>query len=182
MPPQPGFGVPDDVELPDERVMLAGYVLLAATVTAAAAALPPYDWQWNDPGALALSVLKAVATLLAVGSWPAIIVYPYEVRSYGGLGYRLEWCTVVYGTGRLPSLEGGAGLQVGVGLGDDRGERASCGMAGWRVGPGWAWSSAQRYRPPALPYSMRPRPAESRRWQNGLERPRTALLSLYDRP
>lgn len=88
MPPQPGFGVPDDVELPDERVMLAGYVLLAATVTAAAAALPPYDWQWNDPGALALSLLKAIATLLAIGSWPAIIVYPYEVRAYGGPGYR----------------------------------------------------------------------------------------------
>lgn len=81
---QPGFGVPDQVVLPDEWSMLISYVVLAATFTAAAVLLLPYDWQWDSPGAWMLSALKAIVTLLAVFAWPNILVYPYEVRCTGG--------------------------------------------------------------------------------------------------
>ncbi|KXZ52399.1 hypothetical protein GPECTOR_9g443 [Gonium pectorale] len=76
IPANEGFGVPDDVELPDERIMLLGYVALAATVTAVEAAIPGFSW--DSLGAVLLSVLKGVFLLLALGSWPAIAVYPYE--------------------------------------------------------------------------------------------------------
>ncbi|KAG2425469.1 hypothetical protein HXX76_013679 [Chlamydomonas incerta] len=76
VPAAPGFGPPDDVELPDERFMAAGYLALAATVTAIEMALPPFAW--DSPGHVLTSIVKAVFLILAVGSWPALVVYPYE--------------------------------------------------------------------------------------------------------
>ncbi|GLC41638.1 hypothetical protein PLESTF_000270300 [Pleodorina starrii] len=82
VPDSPGFGPLDDVSLLDERTMAAGYILLAATVTYIETLIPGFAWTW-DWGSEALrtdglSVLKAVLLVLAVGSWPAIVVYPYQ--------------------------------------------------------------------------------------------------------
>ncbi|PNW69614.1 hypothetical protein CHLRE_36g759747v5, partial [Chlamydomonas reinhardtii] len=75
-PAAPGFGPPDDVELPDERVMAAGYLTLAATVTAIEMALPPFAF--DSVGQTVTSLIKLVFLILAVGSWPALLIYPYE--------------------------------------------------------------------------------------------------------
>ncbi|KAG2440659.1 hypothetical protein HYH02_010238 [Chlamydomonas schloesseri] len=119
-PAAPGFGPPDDVELPDERVMAAGYLALAATVTAIEMALPPFAW--DSPGHIATSVLKALFLVLSVGSWPALVVYPYEAAKQRPEARR-QVRTWFRNTLVLP-VTAAAGGSVGAGVGQVEGAKA----------------------------------------------------------
>eukprot|EP00198_Chlamydomonas_reinhardtii_P008370 XP_001697707.1 predicted protein [Chlamydomonas reinhardtii] len=71
-----GVDAAEAPRLPDERVMAAGYLTLAATVTAIEMALPPFAF--DSVGQTVTSLIKLVFLILAVGSWPALLIYPYE--------------------------------------------------------------------------------------------------------